>query len=215
MASEVAVKESAVPALAPTPSFSVTAADIVLPRMYVGQFMSKAVQSGIVKAGTIYAGEGGDDPDPQILWEEGDDPLLVSVLDFYKGKSAKVNNEFVVFDFDDPAAPFDAAITWNYSLAIPSADEDVPFKWTLSRSGEKSARRMNTVIAKLANRVPAYDIAFGVTTVARENSQGKFYVAQISHKVEPPEEHLAVTRNLAAAIAPRPAQATSGELPRI
>ena len=48
---EVAQQEAQVPALASTPSLEIEASDVALPRLYLGQFMSKHVQERRVPAG--------------------------------------------------------------------------------------------------------------------------------------------------------------------
>lgn len=169
-----------VPDLVRTPALTITAEDVALPRIYIGQFMSKAVQRQEVKAGQIFAATGQDDPDPQVLWSPGDsEGVLFHVLGLRKGKSLSDGGELVLFDFDDPDAPPEASVTYNYTIAVPDIDTDVPFKLLLTRTGTPAARNINTILKKNQNTGPAWASAFRMTAAERENAKGKFYVARV------------------------------------
>jgi len=213
---EVAEREAAqVPALRPTPALEIEAQDIALPRLYIGQFMSKAVQDQIVKAGAIYSATGQDDPDPQVLWNQGDsDGVRFYVLSLRKGKSIQDNGELVLFDYDDPNAPADAWVTYNYAVAVPSVEEDVPFKLLLTRTGTPAARNINLILKKNATRNPAWATAFNLTAAPRENAKGKFFVARVS-QVEAVKAEVETAEQLALMLAAAPIEVQATEQPAI
>lgn len=183
----VAKRESAVPDLVRTPALTITAEDIALPRIYLGQFMSQAVQDGLVKAGQIFSATGADDPDPTILWSSDGkgvfkDGVPIYVLTIKKGKSwtAGPGEELQLFDYDDPAAPADAWVTYDYVVSIPEVDDQVPFKLLLTRTGKPAALQINTVLLKNATAGPSWNTKFVLTTAARENNKGKYFVPRVA-----------------------------------
>lgn len=210
---------AAVPDLVRTPALTITAEDVALPRIYIGQFMSKAVQEQLVKPGVIFSATGQDDPDPQVLWSESDKKnpgVRLYVIGLRKGKSISDGGELQLFDYDDPNAPPDAWVTYNYTVAIPSVDEDVPFKLLLTRTGRPAALQMNTVLKKNSIGGPAWANAFLLTTAARENAKGKFFVPRVAI-TEPVESEVAVAASLAEMMssAPEPSYGPAGEQPAI
>lgn len=196
----VAVKdEPAVPALVSTPSVELTAEDVALPTIKLGQFMSDHVQEDRVPAGSIFSATGSDDPDPIVLWEQGSDDLLTfHVLALRKGKSISDGGELVLFAFDDPDAPSDAWVTYNYVVALPEVEEEMPYKFLLTRTGKPAAQNINTVIAKNA-ATPAPQLAFTLDCVQRENKKGKFFVPRVKH-VEATESNVAIAEKLAGLV---------------
>jgi hypothetical protein len=193
---EVEKRESQVPALAETPATEIGAEDIALPRLYIGQYMSDHVKSKAVEVGDLFTATGGDDPDPQVLIKQGsDEKLRVHILALRKGKSISEGGELVLFDFNDPDAPPEAWTTYNYAIALPDVDEEVPYKWLLTRTGNPTAKRMNMVIKKNEAKGPAYELAFDVSTAYRSNAKGEFYIPQAS-QVEANADHVKVAENL-------------------
>lgn len=196
----VAVNEPApVPALAPTPAIELTAEDIALPRIYLGQYMSKAVKDQLVKPGSIYAATGADDPDPHVL-STGADPVRVHILALHKGKSYSDGGELQLFDYNDPSAPPDAWTTYNYTCYLPEGEDGMPYKWLLTRTGRNTARQINTVIKKNEAAGPPWINAFDLTTQKRENAKGEYYVARVS-VVAAEDDHVKAAEELAAMIA--------------
>lgn len=212
---EVATQEpAAVPALASTPSTEITAEDIALPKIKFGQGQSNAVQDGIVPLNCIYSTTGPDDPDPVVLWEQGDkEPLTFHVLGLRKGKSVSVDGELELYAFDDPNAPADAWVTYNYVVALPGHDEELPYKLLLSKTSKPAAQAINMVALKNAS-TPTHKLAFTLTVKPRENAKGKFCVAQVRN-VEPTEEGIALAEKLLQIVPqeqpPAPAEARVDE----
>jgi hypothetical protein len=142
--------------------------------------MSDHVQEGRVPAGSIFSCTGPDDPDPIVLWEQGDDKLVqFNVLAMRKGKSISEDGELVLFAYDDPEAPSDAWVTYNYMVAVPSEADDMPYKLLLTRTGKPAAQQINTVLAKNAAAGPPHTLAFTIDCVQRENKKGKYYVPRV------------------------------------
>lgn len=202
----VSRRESQVPDLRPTPATQLTAEDIALPRVYLGQFMSRAVQDGLVRAGDVFSAVGQDDPDPQVLWspwrddggsgkthkwvwDTSKDGPVFYVLGLRKAKSfSEDGGELQLYDFDDPTAPEKAWTTYNYTITIPSVDDEIPFKFLLTKTGRPAAQIINMVLMKNSIGGPAWANAFELTTGERENQKGKYYVARVT-PAEPDPKH--------------------------
>lgn len=205
MTQEVATTTAAgVPALAPTPANELSGEDIALPSIKLGQFSSDYVKHDQVPKGSIFSSTGQDDPDPVVLWEQGDDEKLrFYVLALKKGKSVSADGELVLFDYNDPDAPPEAWVTYQYVIAIPSKDDTMPYKFLLTRSGKPAAQAINTIIAKNAN-TPAYKLAFELDCKERSNKKGDFFVARVSH-VEATEAEVEVAEQLSHLVNADPA----------
>lgn len=195
-------EKAAVPALVQTPSVELTAEDVALPTIKLGQFMSDHVQEDRVPAGSIFAATGADDPDPVVLWEqESSDLVKFHVLALRKGKSVSEGGELVLFQYDDPNAPPDAWVTYNYFVALPDVDSEMPYKLLLTRTGKPAAQQINTVVAKnLAAGRAAHTLAFTLDCVQRENKKGKFFVPRVK-QVEADEKEVAIAEGLLPMVA--------------
>lgn len=216
MADELTTTSNTLPELASTPALEIGAEDVAFPRVKIGQYMTKLVQDGEIPAGSIFTSLGEDDPDAQVLYENGDEQgVLFHVLSMTRGKSVSEGGELVVFDYNDPDAPADAWTTYNYVVVLPEADTELPFKWLLTRTSKGAAQQINMVLAKSSAAGPPYAKAFRATTAQRENKKGKFFVPRIQ-QVEPEEANVAVCENLSNMISPDAATAqASGEEPAI
>lgn len=173
---KVAEREApAVPELYVTPALEISADDVVLPRIKIGQFMSGPVKTRLVEAGQIYATVGQDDPDPIVLGDE----ITFYVLAIRKGKSfSEDGSELQRYDFDDPDAPAGAWVTYDYTVAVPEVDAGTPFKLLLTKTGMPAARQLNTILLRAS--VPQYSLSFRMATKQRENKKGQFWIPQIS-----------------------------------
>lgn len=221
MADSTAVEKAApaqVPDLVRTPALEITAEDVALPRIYLGQYMTEAVKHKLVDFGDVFTASGPDDPDPQVLWKlnSKDEGVLFHVLALKKGKSFSDGGELQLYDYDDPSAPAEAWITYNYTVALPEVDEEVPYKLLLTRTGRNTAKQINTVLKKNEGRGPAWATGFRLTAVQRENAKGEFVVPRIAVVNEPPIEAVKSAETLALMIAGSTAEYHStGEEPAI
>jgi hypothetical protein len=182
MGTELAEQQKGgVPALANTPAVDIGAEDVQLPRVYTGSFTSQAVKDGLAPLGSIYTALDKDDPDPQVVFEQGGKPVRFHVLGLRRGKSVNVDGDYVLYDFNDPDAPPEAWTTYNYVVALPKVDEDFPYKWSLSRSAQPTARGINTVIVRNQDRGPVYALAFEAVAIKRTNPKGEWYSPRVKH----------------------------------
>lgn len=213
---EVSTTSTSVPALANTPALEISAEDVALPRIYLGQHMSEHVQESRVPYGSIFTALGSDDPDPEVLYENGDDAgVIVHVLAMRKGKSYSDGGDLELFAFNDPAAPPEAWTTYNYVVTLPEQDPEVPYKWLLTKTGTPAARQINLILSKYAARGPAYSFAFEAKTAKRENDKGKFVVPQVA-QVEAKPENVAIAESLLVMVSGDSAEvAATGEEPAI
>lgn len=206
-----------VPALASTPALEITAEDVALPKVKIGQFMSEPVQEGLVNVGDIFTSLGQDDPEPNVIYSAGDDEgVLLHVLSLQRGKSVSEDGELIVFDYDDPDAPADAWVTYNYVVVLPEVDQELPFKWLFTRTGKPAAQQMNMVLAKGTQKGEApYSLAFRLTTAERKNKKGTYYIPRARH-VEADEDNVAICEKIATMISPDAAAVkATGEEPAI
>lgn len=171
---EVAVVETAqLPALAPTPANSITAADIALPKLYRGETQSNAFKDDLVPKGCIFIASGADDPEPQVVAEPGDDKgILMHVLDLKKGWSHSVQGEDLqTWAFEDPDRHPDAWVTYQYVVALPEIDDEIPVKLLMTKTSTQTAKRINFLLLKQNGR-PPYELAFRLSLNERKAEKG-------------------------------------------
>lgn len=204
--SEIATTGSALPAIYQPAPLDIGSDDIALPRVKVGQKMTKA--DGVT-IGQIFASTGEDDA--EILYDPKKSKVgvLIHILGLTRGKSISDGGELVSWAYNDPDAPSDAWTTYNYLLCLPEVDTDLPYKWLFTRTGAPSAKQMNTVLKRNAT-VPPYTLAFRVETKQKENPKGVFAVPRVT-QVEADPAHVVSAERLAQMIAgSSPDQPVSG-----
>ncbi|MGZ6854892.1 MAG: hypothetical protein ACXVGC_12660 [Mycobacteriaceae bacterium] len=174
MSKEVAVTTPQVPDLIqPQAALDIDQNDVVLPRIKFGQPNATFVQDGNVPAHCLYATSGQDDPDPVILHELGDEEgVLVHVLGMFKSWSLSKDGELETWAFNDPDRHPDAWVVYNYVLALPEHDPDVPYKMLFTKTASPAAKQINTVLARRAASGPSFMTAFRITTDKREKQLG-------------------------------------------
>lgn len=211
---------AAVPALAYSPTQEMTSDDISLPKLKIGQFMTPHVQESRVKAGAIFTELSKDDPDPVVLSdcptlrEGAKDPVTIYVLGLRKGKSLSSDgDDLETWDFNDPDAPAEAWTTYTYTIAVPDADEQLPYKLLLTRTSTPAAKQINLILQKAAAFGDPSEVAFELTTAFKEKDDYKWFIAQARQAQEPSsaaerkkrEAQLAIVRNLASLVQGAPA----------
>lgn len=212
---EIEKPSAQVPDLVRTPALELTAEDVALPRLYIGQFMSQHVQDGNVPAGAIFTALGQEDPDPEVLWEPGDEAgIRLHILDLKLGKSLSIDGELQLYDHNDPEAPPEAWTTYNYAVALPDVDQEVPYKWLLTRSAKATAKQINMVLMKHQAKGPAYEVAFEIETAPRENQKGKWFVPR-ARSVEAKDEHVKIAESLVGMISGAAVETSSNDEPDI
>lgn len=180
------------------PALDISAEDVTLPRLAVGQFMSNVVQEGLVKAGSLYLHLGADDADPNVVYDPkvGGEGVLIHVLGMRKGKSLVVDGQLLRYAANDPDAPAEAWTTYDYFVALPEVDETIPGKFLLTRASAPAAKQMNLVLAKGQQAgKSAHELAFRVSTLARENAKGKYFVVRVK-PVEATQENVAIAQSM-------------------
>jgi hypothetical protein len=197
---EITTTRPSLPAVYVPPVLDIGAEDVALPRVKVGQFMSAQVQDQSVKAGQIFTSSGEDDAeviyDPEKKGAKG---VLLHVISLTRGKSVSDGGELFTFAYDDPEAPANAWVTYNYVVCLPEIDTDLPFKWLFTRTAAPAAKQMNTVLKRNA-ALPPYALAFRVETKPKENAKGKYFVPRVT-PAEAVAENVAATERLAQMIA--------------
>lgn len=177
------IEASSVPALAPTPATTISAEDIAVPRLYIGNYMSEAVKTQLVKFGDVFLALGSDDTEPNVLWSlDSKEPgVLFHVLHLRKAKSwsASPGAPLDLYDFDDPNAPAEAWTTYNYTLLLPEVDPDMPARLLLTKSGKSTAQKINTVLMRSSAAGPAWSTAFRLSSQKRRNEKGEYAIAQV------------------------------------
>lgn len=205
----IAKVEAAVPDLVRPagPKMDLAPEDISLPRLYVGQYSSKAVknqkQTG-VEGGDIFLANGPDDPEPTVLWKydvEGNGGVLLHVLGLERRKSYSNQAdgiELTSWDFDDPDAHSKAWTTYNYTVCLPETEDGnmVPAKFLLTKTGRQTARTINTEIVTNEAKGPAYCLAFRIFSAFRQNPKGDYWVAMVRRE-EAVEANIDMAQNLA------------------
>lgn len=226
MTTEIEQRTSNLPALAPTPALEIGADDVALPRLYLGQTSSDFFKDGLVPAGCIFTAAGKDDPEPNVIVEGEGKPPVVSldngprfyVLGMRRGKSITIDGELFTYAYNDPDVPAEAWTTYNYALAMPGVDPDVPVKFLLTKSGQGTARAINTVLKRNEAKGPPWEIAFQLGTREQSNKKGKWFTAIVRHVEADPAE-VEIATNLATMVSGadvgRVDAAATGEEPAI
>lgn len=210
---EVEKPQAAVPALVQTPALEITAEDVALPRLYIGQFSSTAVKKKFVDEGVLFTALGQDDPDPCVIWTPEDkEGVIFHVLGLRKGRSLSTDGELETWAYDDPDASPDAWVTYNYFVSLPELDPELPYKWLLTRSATPSAKQINMRLSKNLAAGPAWTTAFELTTAPRQNKKGDYFVPQVK-QVEAKEANVKIAESMAVLISGQSAevQATGDE----
>lgn len=214
--SEVATRAPGALSYAGAPGLD--AEDFVLPRLYLGQSITTAVEDGLVESGAFFVATDKDDADPTVLAPKGsEDGVVLHVLALRKGKSVSIDGELTTYAYDDPNAPEDAWTTYTFAVAIPSYDSDLPVRWLLTRTGRPAAQKINTILARAAGSKAPHEVAFRLTAVQRQNDKGRYYVPRVQ-PIEASEADVEVAATLAAALSDSFAgytQATSTNAPAI
>lgn len=188
------------------PTMSFDSSDVQLPRIRIAHSSTPYVVDNLVPNGALYAASGQDDPDPVLLTDAGEDAdgIIVYVLGLKKGKSlSDGDGELQRWDFDDPDAPAEARVTYDYWLAVPDHDEMVPYRMLFKSTGTPAAKQMNTVLAKEAGRQPQHHVAFQIKTKPRQKDKYRWH-SPVVRRVEATEAGKQVADELLALVGNRP-----------
>lgn len=163
-------------------TFDIGTEDIALPKLYICQPLTKAVQDDIAKAGDVIVAAGSEDPDAEVIYSSkaGGEGVLFRVLRLDRGKSySEPGGQLQTWTYDDSSAHPDAWTTYTYTVVLPEVDQDMPHKFLLTRSNRRTAKRMNLLLAKALQKGSLYDVAFRLTTEQKQNDKGRWHVAVV------------------------------------
>jgi hypothetical protein len=157
---------------------ALSGAHITLPRLYKGEKSSDAFGEGLVPLGSIYVGQGADDPDPEVITEEAatketpSSTVRAHVLAVKLGLSLKEGNNLRTWAYFDKSAPADARETFDYTVLLPEVDPDIPVKVLISSTSTQTAKRMNFVLLGLEDETRWPEVAFDISVKYRERTEG-------------------------------------------
>lgn len=188
MTEELATREgAALPDHRYTPlSGGLTAEDVALPRLKPGDPSNKRVKTGDLPMLSIFTELDTDDPDPEVVanpegkteaeqrkaqyseyvrffvltdpyvtysWKDGDD--------FYVRPEGHPDVEAQIVQYG--ARGSDDRIPrrgYNYVLALPDVDTELPYKFLLKGASARAAKQLNLKLMKAAARGPANEVLF-------------------------------------------------------
>jgi hypothetical protein len=180
MSTELATQDSAVPDLVrPARGGGLDSRHVTLPRLYKGETQSNAFKAGLIKAGCIYIGQGADDPDPIVVAEKpftdekDGDTIRVHILQVKLGLSRKQQGRpLETWEYNDPTAPLDARETFDFTLALPEIDPDIPVKVLMSSTSTQTAKRINFPLLRLGDESRWPELAFDFSIKKRTKTEG-------------------------------------------
>ncbi len=177
---------------------TISAEDLAIPRMYVGQPTSSAVQDGLVPSGAMYVAADSNDPEPVIVYRLGDETgVLVHPITLRKGWAfSDENGDFRVADYVASDVPEDAQLSYTFVLLVPEYDVGLPVSCMFRATGTPTAKKVCLAI-KQAEPEPPWSVALRLTTAPRQNDRGRWHVPQaISAEADP--KHVEQAAALAA-----------------
>lgn len=180
----------------------IDAEDLLLPMLKIGQGLSAEVSNGDARAGQFInslTGEAKDGPVELVVVsyrkgrffspENSSEAYLAfgavapdnwpaeyagqhfaDLPDAEEQYSARANSGDIEWGSGPPIRT-----TFNY-IGFEVSDPTLPVRISLQRTARKAAQKLNTLIA--ASPAP-WAFVYEVTTVARDNAKGKFYVPQV------------------------------------
>lgn len=205
----VAETASAVPARRYDSSREITREDVALPRIKKGEFMSDHVKEGRVAYGAIFAELGNDDPAPVTLAEAGNPstkPVTMYVLDgprkaWSLSDKALTGGELKTWAFDDPERPEEAWVTYQYAVAIPDHDQDLPYTILFTRTSAPAAKQLNLLLMKASQSGDPAETPIALTAKKVSKGSNDYTILQVALadvKASDKAKHLEVVNNLRA-----------------
>ena len=187
-----------VPTAAMTPAYygePIGARDLFLPKLFTAHSSSRVVQEDLVPFGALYVAMDANDPEPRVLYRPGaKNGVVIHALgkrDVWTYRDE--DDRFRVVNVRDAVLPptLDAVRGYDLAVLVPAYDLDLPCSWLLKSSAMSTGKRILTQVMRAAP-APSWDLAFSITTVQRQNAQGRWYVPQaVSVKAKPEHVHAA------------------------
>jgi len=180
--------------------------DLLVPKIFQQQAMSKFVADGAARAGDF-----ADSLTGEILAKK-DDVLEVIIFGSYKTLLISKEGLNGKFDYVETltVTPQNAkevaslpmleerkdgryknSLYYNFYCLLPSKIEELPFVLSLGSTKTKAARKLNTMIYKLAQlRKPGAAVVFNLKSVAEKNDQGSWFGLDISQGRDTTQQEL-------------------------
>lgn len=177
---------------------AISAEDLGIPRMMVGQPSSVAVQDGRVPAGAIYIGANAEDPEVRVMYKPGGrGGVDVLPLAFQKGWAFRDEGDvFRVVPDGSEGVPWEAVPAHTWLFCCPAFDSSLPVSYLFKVSALPTSQKIALAV-KQAAPAPSWTLAFRLTTVPRANSKGRWYVPQVVSVPKPKPEHVEAATQLA------------------
>lgn len=177
---------------------AIEAEDLGIPRMMVGQPSSVAVQDGRVPAGAIYIAANAEDPEAQIVYKPGgrDRGVDVLPLSFLKGWCFRdEGDQFRVVPDGTEGVPQEADRVHTWLFCCPDFDPELPVSYLFKVSALPASQKIALAVKRSSD--PSWTLAFRLTTTARQNNKGRWFVPQVV-SIKPKPAQLEAAAKLAA-----------------
>jgi hypothetical protein len=180
--------------------------DLLVPKIYQLQAMSKFVADGVARAGDF-----ADSLTGEVLAKK-DDALEVIIFGSYKTllvSKEVLNGKFEYQEtltvtpqnakeiaslpmIEDRAdGKYKNSLYYNFYCLLPAKIEELPFVLSLGSTKTKAARKLNTMIYKLAQmRKPGAAVVFNLKSVSEKNDQGSWFGLDISQGRDTTQQEL-------------------------
>jgi hypothetical protein len=180
--------------------------DLLVPKIYHQQGLSKFVSDGKAKAGDFC-----DSLTGEVLGKR-EDPLEVIVFGSYKSMVVKkydlMSNSFKLHEVititpenakamaemppteETDEGKFQRSLQYNLYCLLPSRITELPFVLSLGSTKTKAARKINTMIFKLSQlKRPGASVVFELSSVQEKNEKGSWYGLEVNQgRDSTPEE---------------------------
>ena len=145
---------------------TISAEDLAIPRMTVGQSTAAAVQDGLVPPGAMYVASDANDPEPVMLHKPGDKTgVLIHPIALRKQWAyTDEAGDFRLADYLAADVPEDAQLAYTFVLLVPEFDPELPVSLMLKSTATQTAKKICLAI-KRAEPAPPWSVAFRLTTV--------------------------------------------------
>lgn len=174
----------------------ITAEDLAIPRLCIGQPGSGAVQDGHVPAGSIYLATDASDPEPVVIYRPDQKVgVRVHLLTVEKvwvwtdeDKTFRVAAEYA------SDVPEEARRGYQLILSVPEFDSELPVSGLFKKTAIPTAKKILTTVAK--SKVAPWESAFLLTTTQKANKEGRWHIP-LATTVKAQQKHVQQAASLA------------------
>lgn len=184
-----------------------TSTDLIVPKIYHQQAMSKLVSEGKARPGDFC-----DSLTGEVIAKK-EEPLQVIVFGLYKTMIIKKQNrQSMKFELDQIVSinatnalqyankPFQEEINgdtysnslmYNFYTLIPGKVSGLPYVLTLGSTKTKAAKKLGTMLTKLSQaKRPGASVVFELTSIAEKNDNGSWFGVEVSQGRDSTAEEL-------------------------